>query len=233
MQLTPRNLVVACGAMLAGGAVFGVITTLMPAVSLPTATAVNPTTMPTATADDLGDEEITFPASPVASPVAWPTPVASNPVPSATVPMPDASPAIPTPTLTTSPSPVVPSKSTRPRPRATARPGSGQSTRASRSPRPTATPTTTRRPAPAPAPRLTTVTGGWQAPSLHVGSNTIALPQLTSRATVRVTVGCSPSSACHVSGDQLVIDASATAVTVTWWAPATARYRSWQVSRVL
>lgn len=77
------------------------------------------------------------------------------------------------------------------------------------------------------------MTGGWQAPSLHVGANTIALPRLTSRATVRVTVGCSPSSACHVSGDQLVIDSAATAVTVTWWAPAAAGYRSWQVSRVL
>jgi len=186
MQLTPRNLVMACGAMLAGGAVFGVITTLMPAVSLPTATAVNPTTTPTATADDLGDEEITFPASPVASPVPWPTPIATSPIPTAT-----------------SPTPVVPSTPT-PRPRPTARAAAGQSARASRPPRPTATPTTTRRPAP--APRLTTVTGGWQAPSLHVGANTIALPRLTSRATVRVTVGCSPSSACHLNGDQLVID---------------------------
>jgi hypothetical protein len=239
MQLTPRNLVMACGAMLAGGAVFGVITTLMPAVSLPTATAVSPTTIPTATADDLGDEEIAFPASPVASPVPWPTPVASNPVPSATLPMPGASPATsspsPSPMLTTSPSPVVPSTSMAPRPRATARSGSGPSVRVSRAPRPTATPTATRRPAPAPvpAPRRTTVTGGWQAPSLHVGANTIALPRLTSRATVRVTVGCSPSSACHVDGDQLVIDPAATAVTVTWWAPATAGYRRWQVSRVL
>lgn len=77
------------------------------------------------------------------------------------------------------------------------------------------------------------MTGGWQAPSLHVGANTIALPRLTSKATVRVTVGCSPSSACHLDGDQLVIDPAATAVTVTWWAPATAGYRSWQVSRVL
>lgn len=218
MQLTPRNLVKACGAMLAGGAVFGVITTLMPAVSLPTATAVNPTTTPTATADDLGDEEITFPASRVASPVPWPTPIATSPIATATIPTPSAS-------------PVVPPTPTAPRPRATARAAAGQSARASRAPRPTATPTTTRRPAPAPRP--TTVTGGWQAPSLHVGANTIALPRLTSRATVRVTVGCSPSSACHVSGDQLVIDSAATAVTVTWWAPATAGYRSWQVSRVL
>lgn len=231
----------ACGAMLAGGAVFGVITTLMPAVSLPTATAVNPTATPTATADDLGDEEIAFPASPVATPVPWPTPIATSPIPTATIPTPSASPATsspsPSPTLTTSPSPLVPPTPTAPRPRATVRAAAGQSARASRPPRPTATPTTPRRPAPAPAPaptsRLTTVTGGWQAPSLHVGANTIALPRLTSRATVRVTVGCSPSSACHFDGDQLVIDASATAVTVTWWAPAAAGYRSWQVSRVL
>lgn len=240
MQLTPRNLVMACEAMLAGGAVFGVITTLMPAVSLPTATAVNPTTIPTSNADDLGDEEITFPASPVASPVPWPTPIATSPIPTATVPMPSASPASSSPspsrTLTTSPSPVVPSTPT-PLPRGSARAASGQAERVSRAPRPAATPTATRRPAPAPAParapRRTTVTGGWQAPSLHVGANTIALPRLTSRATVRVTVGCSPSSACHVSGDQLVIDSAATAVTVTWWAPATGNYRSWQVSRVL
>ena len=63
MQLTPRNLVMACGAMLAGGAVFGVITTLAPAVSLPTATGATPTPTATATADGLGDEEITYPAS--------------------------------------------------------------------------------------------------------------------------------------------------------------------------
>jgi hypothetical protein len=59
------------------------------------------------------------------------------------------------------------------------------------------------------------------------------VPRLTSRATVRVTVGCSPSSACQISADQLVIDPSASAVTVTWWAPAARGYRAWQVSRAL
>jgi hypothetical protein len=50
---------------------------------------------------------------------------------------------------------------------------------------------------------------------------------------VRVTVGCSPSSACQVSADQLVIDATAASVTVTWWAPARSGYPSWEVSRGL
>ena len=79
MQLTPRNLVMACGAMLAGGAVFGVITTLAPAVSLPTATGATPTPTATATTGGLGDEEITYPASPAPDVSAWPTPIASRP----------------------------------------------------------------------------------------------------------------------------------------------------------
>lgn len=239
MQLTPRNLVMACAAMLAGGTVFGVITTLMPAVSLPTAAAVDPTAIPTAStapAGELGDEEITFPASPAPTTISWPTPVSLSPSPAAAsapaFPTPVAPPATPsTPASPTTSQSVAPSTSAAPRPRTTARPGSGHTARPSRAPRPTATPTATRRPAP--APRRTTVTGGWRVPHLHVGDNTIAVPRLTSRATVRVTVGCSPSSGCHASGDQLVIDPAATAVTVTWWAPATAGYRSWQVSRVL
>lgn len=254
MQLTPRNLVLACGAMLAGGAVFGVVTTLAPAVSLPTATAANPTpaptTWPTPASGDLGDEEITFPASPNTSatvaPSAWPTPVASSPASGPAIPSPSATPAAapesagsPSASLSTADGPdhampsATPATSTSARPRATMRPGSSQAARGARVPRPTATPTPARRTAPAPSLRRTSATGGWQAPSLRIGANTIAVPRLTSRATVRVTVGCSPSSACQISGDQLVIDPSATAVTVTWWAPAARGYRAWQVSRAL
>ena len=252
MQLTPRNLVMACGAMVAGGAVFGVVTTLAPAVSLPTATAANPT--PTATtwttpaSGELGDEEITFPASPSAAPAvapsAWPTPVSSSTGPAST-PSPAATDAVRSPSASPSatgtpneqdharPS-ATPAASTSQTPRAS-RSGSGQAARGARAPRPTATPTPTRRTAPAPtaSPRRTIATGGWQAPNLGVGANTIAVPRLTSRAPVRVMVGCSPSSACQISGDQLVIDSSATAVTVTWWAPAARGYRAWQVSRAL
>ena len=75
--------------------------------------------------------------------------------------------------------------------------------------------------------------GGWRAPSLHPGANTIAIPRLTSDARAQVTVACSPSSACQVSGDQLLIDAGAASVTVTWWAPARGGERSWGVSREL
>lgn len=234
MQLTPRNLVMACGALLTGGAVFGVVTSLAPAISLPTATAAAAT--PAAGTGEVGDEEISFPASadPTVSP--WPTPVAANPAPTTPSMTSTPTPAVrsSTPRATTNPS--RPASST-PRPRATARTGSTPEARATRAPRPTATPTRARRtsptPAPAPSPRRTGVTGGWQAPTLHVGENTITLPRLTSRATAHVTVGCSPSSACHISDNQLVIDPAATAVTVTWWAPAITGYRAWQVSRVL
>ncbi|MDO8308922.1 MAG: hypothetical protein Q7V58_11265 [Actinomycetota bacterium] len=221
--MTPRHLVLSCGALLAGGAVFGVVTTLAPSVSLPTATAETPT----ATPSGLGDEQITYPAAPDAA--ASPTALASRPA--ALPPSPTASPSQESPFASTTPSTPAPvsSPST---PRATPR--------ATRAPRPPATPAPAQRPAPAAtppvvskAPQRTTVLGGWHAPSLHVGANTIVLPRLDSAARVRVTVGCSPSSTCQVSGDQLVIDSAATSVTVTWWAPANGDYSSWQVSRGL
>lgn len=226
----------ACGAMLAGGAVFGVITTLAPAVSLPTATGTTPNPTATATAGGLGDEEITYPASPAPVVSAWPTPIASGPAEMSPSAAPSPTPASPSATTTARPlaesaaSPAA--KTQRPLPTGS---GAMAPSASARAPRPRATPTPTRRVAqtPAPAPRRTTFVGGWQAPSLRVGANTIVLPRLTSRAKVRVTVGCSPSSACHVTGDQLVIGPSATAVTVTWWAPANGGYPSWQVSRGL
>lgn len=258
MQLTPRNLVIACAAILAGGAVFGAITTLIPAVSLPTVTTAEtqsptPTAAPpTATSDALGDAEITFPASPAPTSSTWPTPIPTSRIPTSPGPASPgpASPVVsPTPTAVTSsaqaasPAPTdrpsgVPSPSAA-SPRVTARAGTAATPRATRAPRRVVTPSPTRQsapataPTPAPAPRRTAVAGGWRAPGLHVGSNAITLPRLTSGATVRVTVGCSPSSACQVTGDQLVIDPAATAVTVTWWAPERAGFRAWQVSRAL
>jgi hypothetical protein len=81
------------------------------------------------------------------------------------------------------------------------------------------------------SPRATTVVVGWRAPVLRVGVNVITLPRLSSGARAQVTVACTPSSACRMSGDQLVIDASAVSVTVSWWAPARSGFRAWGISR--
>lgn len=243
MQLTPRTLVMACAAILGGGAVFGAFTTLMPSVGLPSSpTAASEPPTGSASADALGDEEITFPAAPAPASSAWPTPGASSPSPAITTsssqpgsPTAGASPAAASPAATTrrsavaSPSPST--STTPPKVRVEPRTATTATPPATTTPRPGAERPATRRPAPAPL--RTTVRGGWSAPGLRVGSNAITLPRLTSGATVRVTVGCSPSSACEVTGDQLVIDPAATAVTVTWWAPARAGYRAWQVSRAL
>ena len=94
----------ACGAMLAGGAVFGVITTLAPAVSLPTATGTTPNPTATATAGGLGDEEITYPASPAPVVSAWPTPIASGPAEMSPSAAPSPTPASPSATTTARPS---------------------------------------------------------------------------------------------------------------------------------
>ena len=75
--------------------------------------------------------------------------------------------------------------------------------------------------------------GGWSAPVLHVGANDVRPPSLNSGTPVQVTVGCSPSRTCVVSGGDLVIDAAAESVTVTWSAPARAGYRAWSVSRAM
>jgi hypothetical protein len=75
--------------------------------------------------------------------------------------------------------------------------------------------------------------GGWSAPVLQVGVNHVRPPLLTSGAAVQVTVACSPSSACIVSGSDLLIDPTAASVTVTWSAPARTGYRAWSVSRAL
>jgi hypothetical protein len=47
-----------------------------------------------------------------------------------------------------------------------------------------------------------------------------------------VTVGCSPSAGCVLTGSTLTI-AEGTSVTVTWVAPARAGHTAWSVSRGL
>lgn len=77
------------------------------------------------------------------------------------------------------------------------------------------------------------VRGGWSAPALRVGANDLTVPVLSSGARVQITVACSPSRTCTVSGSDLLVDPAASMVTVTWSAPARAGYRAWRVSRAL
>ena len=241
MQLTPRGLVMAGTAMLVGGAVFGILTSLAP-----TATVTDPTPTPSASTSwsdaELGDQVTTYPSSGSASP----TTASSN------TPAPASEPALQTPTPTMSSTPSTSASLTEPAPSSSALPSTTtritpQATPRS-TPRATARPTTSPRPArtatrlpaarPTPrAPRPTTKAsgprGGWSAPVLLAGVNDVRPPSLTSGARVQVTVACSPSRACIVSGSDLTIDPAAESVTVTWSAPARAGYRAWSVSRGL
>lgn len=231
VQLTPRSLVMACGAMLVGGVAFGVITTLAPRSSVADS---SPSSSPAATWSDveLGDRVSTYstgsPAamsSPTpsaitltATPSALPAATASTPA-AGTSPVPTAEPSA---AGSSAPAPVTP----RPAPPATPR--------ATTAPRPI--PTATHRPNPRPTPHTAkpaVVRGGWSAPTIQVGVNDLRPPSLSSGASVQVTVGCSPSRACIVSGSNLVIDPAASSVTVTWSAPAGAGYRAWSVARAL
>ena len=241
MQLTPRGLVMAASALLVGGAVFGVIGTLAPS---PTVAGPNPTPSGSASWTDaeLGDQVTTYPTSGASSPT-----IATSPASASASALPATVPptSVPTPTTSVSaplPTPAPSATASSPRPTDTARTAAHATPRAT--PRATASPrpipTTTRRPAPRPAPRAPRQTakaaaarGGWSAPALHIGANDVRPPSLTSGASVQVTVACSPSRACLVSGSDLVIDPIAESVTVTWSAPARSGYRAWSVSRGL
>lgn len=240
MQLTPRGLVMAGTAMLVGGAVFGIVTSLAP-----TATVTDPTPAPSASTSwsdaELGDQVTTYPSSsssltatPSAAPATasevapqTPTPSVSStpsPSPSLTESAPSSS-ALPSTTTKTTPQ-----ATPRTTPRATARPTTSPRPAQARTEPPAARPTPR---APRPTTRAAAPRSGWSAPVLLVGVNDVRPPSLTSGARVQVTVACSPSRACTVSGSDLTIDPAAESVTVTWSAPARARYRAWSVSRGL
>ena len=225
MHLTPRSLGLAAAAAFTGCTLFGILTSIdlvPPATagtpSAATATASAPAPLPTAA---------TVPPTPLSTPAA---------VPAVTAPTP---PSEPPAAATSSPLPRPAARSTSATTTTTA-PG----TRVPSRPRPShraATPTPGRRlvghtPAPRPRPRptarSTSVTGAWAAPVLRVGANSITTPRLTSGAKVSVTVGCSPSAGCAMTGSTLTI-APGTSVTVTWSAPARSTYTPWSVSRAL
>lgn len=243
MQLTPRGLVLTGSAMLAGGLALGVITTLAPSpASTSTSPSPSPSLSPSWSDADLGDQVISYPAGPPAPTGAPPVAMsAAAPEPSAATSTPSPVPSQPTaPATAGSPAPAPAGTSPSPAPRPASRPSPRPTAHATTPPAPMATRPPSPRPSSRPSsrpPRETerpvVVRGGWSAPSLRVGANDLAAPALSSGARVQVTVACSPSRACVVSGSDLLVDPVASSVTVTWSAPARAGYRAWRVSRAL
>jgi len=70
------------------------------------------------------------------------------------------------------------------------------------------------------------VVGGWTAPVVNPGTVSLRAPQLSSDASVTLTVACSPSANCVINGDQLTIN-EGTHVTVTYRANATSTHTAW------
>lgn len=214
MHLTPRQLGLAVAATLAGCTVLGVMTSLdlAGAVSADTPTSSSAAPSPVEPAAPIVPTPASSPAAPpTPTPAALPTP---SPSPSPSIVSTPTLAPVPSPSMTATPT----VKASPPAKPLTAR-ASGR----------TSAPIPPRRPV---APRRTTALGAWRAPVLRVGSNTITRPRLTSGAPVSVTVACSPSVGCSMSGAHLQVQAG-TSVTVTWTAPSRSGYTRWTVSRVL
>lgn len=229
MQLTPRTLAFAIGACLLGGVVLGAATTVMP--SLGSATTTSRASLGDQAA--LGDSKVTFPLptptpteiaslpstprSRVLAPTrAWTDPTASTPPSwSPTPPHPTASAATRMPTPP--PGAVQQQSKAAPGRHATSQ-SSGRSIQNSRP----------ALPAPSAAPLR-----GWVPPQLHVGSNDIASPTLSTGVQATATVMCSPRAACLMSGTVLDIDPIADRVTVTWHSPGNGQTRIWSTSKTL
>ena len=222
MQLTPRTLVMAVGACLAGGLVLGVAGAVGSGVAA-SAAQTEPSPPTTSPKEDLGDSEVTFPspsqthaaATPIATAiptqVPTPTPKASL-APAESTPSPTAPPTPPGP-LSRAES-MTPVQQPRPEP-----------TKMSESPRPRAL----RAPArPEAAPRkVQSPRGSWQPPTLGIGVVNIGAPRLASGARPAVAVLCIPSTSCSAQGSSLTITAEADTVVVTWTAPASREWRAW------
>lgn len=233
MQLTPRGLVLTIAAMLAGGLALGIITTLAPAPALTSEPAAPlPSTSPSWSDDGLGDQVISYPTSP--APTGTTSIATVTPAPSTPAPFPSQAATTATPRSSNVATPgTTPSRVARPDSRPTPRATTGPApTAATGRPSPQASPRPSSRPARNSA-RPAVVRGGWAAPVLRVGVNDLAVPVLSSGARVQVTVACSPSRACVVSGGDLLVDPAVSSVTVTWSAPARAGYRAWRVSRAM
>ena len=224
MHLTPRTLLMALTACLLGGLVLGGVSSLASAAMPPAPAPALPSPLGYSEAD-LGDAEITMPTtSPTVSvPTEPPTqalvsPSASGP----TVPIapPPTSPGTASPRAskdvrsTTKP-PVPPSADSSPASRTTPTHSLGVPFDRQSGSRAVARPRTL---------------DGWKPPVLHVGTNDVVTPRLSTGGTVAITVMCSPSSACSLGGGTLEIGTDARAVTVTWSSVRSTRSAGWSAS---
>ena len=222
MQLTPRTLVMAVGACLAGGLVLGMAGAVGSGVAA-SAALTEPSPPTTSLEENLGDSEITFPspsqtnAAATASATAIPTQVpTSEPLPSE-APTVSTRPATTTDTSSSAKS-TTPVQQPRPEPKKAESPG----------PRAVSTPA---RPEAEPR-KVQSPRGSWQPPTLGIGVVNIGAPRLASGARPDVAVLCIPSTACSAEGSSLTITAEADTVVVTWTAPASGEWRAWHADSV-
>ena len=243
MQLTPRTLTMALGACLAGGLVLGVAAAFGPALS---GSSASPERAPSSLAlspAELGDVQVSFPSpttnssptlgAPAAAPsrsAGWPASavaspskpdhedaVSSPPADASATPSPTATPRGPRPTVVPAPAPT---QSSTPRPTGTT-PSLGNPIAPGQRP---AHANVVNRSTPRPL-------GGWHGPRLGLGVTDIGAPRLSSAQRADVTVMCTPSTACSVSGSSLTITPAASSVSVTWSTPAGRKWHSWAVTR--
>lgn len=232
MQLTPRTLVMAIGACLAGGLVLGAVATFAPSLG-----SANRT--PGASNYDeaeLGDSQVSFPMPTATPPPAVVVPSAMSTSESLT-PVPTSASAEPVTSTSPSPSSVAPKQSAAgvaeamPEPSRNALPHSTPAPH--RSTTALAAGRTVEHSRPAVPAAVPAPLNGWVPSKLRVGPNDVSVPQLSTGAKVAVTVMCSPSAACQMSGSSLVIDPTAAQVAITWRTPGNSRSKAWTASRTL
>jgi hypothetical protein len=222
----------AIGACLAGGLVLSAAMTFGPSLGSPSSTPS------TAHFDEaaLSDSQVSFPM-PTTTPnpaVAMPsaTPTAESLVPVATSASAEAA-------ASTSPSPssIAPEQLRAEVADPLPEPSRSAQLHSTPSPAGSKTETTSGRPLQSPRPAVPAAVpvplNGWAPNRLHVGANDVSVPKMSTSAKVTVTIMCSPSAACQMSGSSLMIDPSASQVAVTWRSPGNRRSKAWSTSRTL
>jgi len=230
MQLTPRTLGMALGACLVGGLILGLVLVLSPSVGATGSSPGAASQAPDYSQAELGDAQISYP-----------TPVMTASTPTSSATSSPASPSNPSPVATSTTAPVSPSVLSMASPAAspTATVTGSQAVAvpnatypaAPSNPKPTAIPVPRAKVnVPAVQSVVPQALHGWTPPRLGLGVTNISAPTLSSGARVHATVMCSPSTACNVGGNLLLITADAMHVSVTWNAPTVQSWRAWTTS---